>query len=215
MEGYLGYIVGIAAGVGGGPLQPVYRINGDRALGERDRRSRCPATAAWGRCASATTPTGRCSTTSTARRSSPSTHVFFDERLVQRGDAVLFERLEALGRRAIAVFDQPDAGLWELRGSAARAHVLERDVLGGVRPAGAHRGAPRPRRARGARGAPMPSASTRFVDERCWSEARQRFVAHRRRRRARREPAAARRARLRRAGRSALRADRRRDRAAS
>ena len=33
MEGYLGYIVGIAAS-GGESLQPVYRINGDRALGE-------------------------------------------------------------------------------------------------------------------------------------------------------------------------------------
>src|SRR4030042_1835359 len=34
MEGYLGYIVGIVAGGGDAPLQPVYRINGDLALGE-------------------------------------------------------------------------------------------------------------------------------------------------------------------------------------
>ena len=51
-------------------------------------------------------------------------------------------------RRALAVFDQPDAGMWELRGSLARAHVLERDVLGRLRPAGAHRGAPGHRRSR-------------------------------------------------------------------
>ena len=46
------------------------------------------------------------------------THVFFDARLARRGDAALFERLERFGRRAAALFDRPDAGLWELRGSA-------------------------------------------------------------------------------------------------
>src|SRR5256885_770035 len=50
------------------------------------------------------------------------THVFFDRRLVQRGDEVLFRRLEALGERAAQLFDQPDAGIWELRG-AARVHT--------------------------------------------------------------------------------------------
>ena len=53
-----------------GPLQPVYRINGSADAGRTDRGQRCPATAAWVRCASATTRGGRSSTTSTARRSS-------------------------------------------------------------------------------------------------------------------------------------------------
>ena len=35
MENYLRYIVGIVAGVGDGPIQPVYRINGDAALTEQ------------------------------------------------------------------------------------------------------------------------------------------------------------------------------------
>ena len=43
-------------------------------------------------------------------------HVFFDQRLEHRGDAALFHRLEVLGERAAELFDQPDAGLWELRG---------------------------------------------------------------------------------------------------
>ena len=51
------------------------------------------------------------------------THVFFDERLTHRGDVALFERLEPLGRRAVAMHDQPDAGLWELRGST-RVHTF-------------------------------------------------------------------------------------------
>lgn len=48
------------------------------------------------------------------------THVFFDKRLIRRGaNAALFEQLEAIGRRAEEVFDQPDAGPWELRTTAA------------------------------------------------------------------------------------------------
>jgi GH15 family glucan-1,4-alpha-glucosidase len=49
-----------------------------------------------------------------------STQLFFDQRLERPGDIAMFERLEPLGERAFALYDQPDAGLWELRG---RAHV--------------------------------------------------------------------------------------------
>ena len=42
-------------------------------------------------------------------------HAFFDRRMPLAGHPVLFERLEELGRQAVAVFDQPDAGPWELR----------------------------------------------------------------------------------------------------
>src|SRR5205809_570547 len=45
------------------------------------------------------------------------THVFYDRRLVHQGDESLFRRLEPLGERCVKLFDQPDAGLWELRGS--------------------------------------------------------------------------------------------------
>jgi GH15 family glucan-1,4-alpha-glucosidase len=48
------------------------------------------------------------------------THVFFDKRLIrQTANAALFDQLEAIGRRAEQVFDQPDAGPWELRTTAA------------------------------------------------------------------------------------------------
>ena len=48
-----------------------------------------------------------------------STHAFLDRRLIRPGNAALFGHLEKLGRRAIEVFDQPDAGPWELRTRAA------------------------------------------------------------------------------------------------
>jgi GH15 family glucan-1,4-alpha-glucosidase len=49
-----------------------------------------------------------------------STQLFFDQRLENCGDVAMFQRLEPLGERAFVLHDQPDAGLWELRG---RAHV--------------------------------------------------------------------------------------------
>ena len=44
------------------------------------------------------------------------TQLFFDQRLQQRGDLSMFQRLQPLGERAYALHDQPDAGLWEFRG---------------------------------------------------------------------------------------------------
>jgi GH15 family glucan-1,4-alpha-glucosidase len=43
------------------------------------------------------------------------THAFFDRRLMRGGHAAHFAHLERLGARALATFDQPDAGPWELR----------------------------------------------------------------------------------------------------
>ncbi len=51
------------------------------------------------------------------------THVFFDRRLIRQDDEVLFRRLESLGDRAAVLFDQPDAGIWELRGES-RIHTF-------------------------------------------------------------------------------------------
>jgi GH15 family glucan-1,4-alpha-glucosidase len=51
------------------------------------------------------------------------THVFYDRRLIRQGDEALFRRLEPLGERAYQLYDKPDAGLWELRGST-RVHTF-------------------------------------------------------------------------------------------
>jgi GH15 family glucan-1,4-alpha-glucosidase len=50
------------------------------------------------------------------------TQMFVDERLPRMGDDSLFHLLEALGEQAILRAFQPDAGPWELRGSA-RVHT--------------------------------------------------------------------------------------------
>src|SRR5262249_40404106 len=46
------------------------------------------------------------------------THAFFDQRLSTLGNQALFRQLEVLGERAVEGHAKPDAGLWELRGSA-------------------------------------------------------------------------------------------------
>lgn len=51
------------------------------------------------------------------------THIFFDQRLTRSGDEALFHHLERLGEAARFNYDQPDAGLWELRGSV-RCHTF-------------------------------------------------------------------------------------------
>ncbi|MBX3611135.1 MAG: glycoside hydrolase family 15 protein [Hydrogenophaga sp.] len=47
---------------------------------------------------------------------------FHDQRLIHRPGVDEFERLEAIGEHAVRVFDQPDAGMWELR-TRARIHT--------------------------------------------------------------------------------------------
>lgn len=47
---------------------------------------------------------------------------FHDQRLLHPAGLAEFERLEAVGEQAVRVFDQPDAGMWELR-TRARVHT--------------------------------------------------------------------------------------------
>ncbi|OHC70264.1 MAG: glucoamylase [Rhodocyclales bacterium RIFCSPLOWO2_02_FULL_63_24] len=122
MERYLAYIVNVAANAGGGPLQPVYGIDGRAALDERE----VPALTGY-------RGMGPVRIGNLAYRQVQhdvygsvilaATHIFFDQRLTRRGDEALFRRLEALGEQARRCYDQPDAGLWELRGSA-RVHTF-------------------------------------------------------------------------------------------
>ncbi|MBI4289966.1 MAG: glycoside hydrolase family 15 protein [Betaproteobacteria bacterium] len=122
MERYLGYIVNVAAGAEGGRLQPVYGISGGSIIEEREIES-----------LSGYRGMGPVRVGNQAYRQEQhdvygsailaATHVFFDRRLIRKGDEVLFRRLEVLGERAVQVFDQPDAGIWELRG-AKRVHTF-------------------------------------------------------------------------------------------
>ncbi len=122
MERYLGYIINVAAGAPDGRLQPVYRIDGHPALVEE----------------SVTTLTGyrgmgpvRLGNLAYLQIQNDvygsailaAAHVFFDRRMHRPGLENLFRRLENLGEMATRVYNEPDAGLWELRGTA-RVHTF-------------------------------------------------------------------------------------------
>jgi GH15 family glucan-1,4-alpha-glucosidase len=118
MEAYLQFLDHIVAGHAIGDLQPLYAIGGGSEVEERivdtlegflgmgpvrvgNQAAKQVQHDVYGAIVLATS------------------QLFFDDRLVSRGDKALFERLEPLGHRAAALYDKPDAGPWELRGAAS------------------------------------------------------------------------------------------------
>lgn len=122
MERYLAYILNIAASALEGPLQPVYAIDGRATLGESEVAS-LPGYRGMGPVRIGNLAYQQIQHDVYGSAILAATHVFFDQRLARRGDEALFRRLEPLGERAVAVYDKPDAGIWELRGSA-RVHTF-------------------------------------------------------------------------------------------
>ena len=122
MERYLRYLVGVAAAASDGPVQPVYRISGSGELPERVEPA-LPGYRGMGPVRVGNDAWRQVQHDVYGAAVLAATHVFFDARLTHGGDAALFARLETLGARAVAAHDQPDAGLWELRGSA-RVHTF-------------------------------------------------------------------------------------------
>ena len=120
MEGYMRYLATIAANAPDGALQPVYSIAGDAVLDERAVPS-LPGYRGIGPVRAGNLAYLQKQHDAYGAAVLAVTHAFFDERLARPGDASLFARLEPLGERAIALHDQPDAGLWELR-EKSRVH---------------------------------------------------------------------------------------------
>ncbi len=121
MENYLRYIIGIAAGARNGFLQPVYRINGDTVLAEQIEDA-LDGYRGMGPVRVGNDAFRQVQHDVYGSAILAATHIFFDQRLERPGTVELFERLEPLGRFAINAHDRPDAGIWELRGTA-RVHT--------------------------------------------------------------------------------------------
>jgi GH15 family glucan-1,4-alpha-glucosidase len=121
MERYLAYIINIAA-AGDGRLRPVYGIDGRTDLTERTMPA-LPGYRGMGpvRCGNQACEQIQHDVYGSAILAV--THIFFDQRLNRRGNEELFHRLESLGEMALKLYDQPDAGLWELRGTM-RVHTF-------------------------------------------------------------------------------------------
>ena len=116
MERYLKFIVNLIANAEDGRLQPLYTISGRTDLEERIVPS-LPGYRGMGPVRVGNEAYRQVQHDVYGAAILAATHVFFDRRLEQRGDEALFQRLEVLGAHAAALYDQPDAGIWELRGS--------------------------------------------------------------------------------------------------
>jgi hypothetical protein len=119
MEAFLGYLDDVVAREGVAPLQPVYGISGERDLSERTLETLAGVEGM-----------GPVRVGNLAYRQRQNdvygsvilaaTQSYFDERLEKPGDIEQYQRLEALGERAVPLFDEPDAGIWEFRGRERR-----------------------------------------------------------------------------------------------
>jgi GH15 family glucan-1,4-alpha-glucosidase len=121
LERYLGYIINVVANAPNGRLQPVYRISGRPELEEYEVAS-LPGYRRMGPVRVGNQAYRQVQHDVYGSAVLAATHVFFDRRLLWPGNEALFAQLEALGERATEVWSQPDAGLWELRGTA-RVHT--------------------------------------------------------------------------------------------
>jgi len=119
MERYLSFILNIVAESADRPLDPVYTLTGHRLPPERIVES-LPGYRGIGPVRVGNQASQQAQHDVYGSSIMAATHVFYDRRLVRQGDESLFRRLEPLGERCVTLFDQPDAGLWELRG---RTHV--------------------------------------------------------------------------------------------
>ncbi len=122
MERYLGFTLNIIAGVQDHRLKPLYSIAG-LAVPEETVAEHLDGYRGLGpvRVGNQAYHQVQHDVYGAAILAAP--HIFFDQRLIQRGDAALFERLEVLGTVAATLYDKPDAGIWELRG-IQRVHTF-------------------------------------------------------------------------------------------
>ncbi|MFM2476759.1 glycoside hydrolase family 15 protein [Celerinatantimonas sp. MCCC 1A17872] len=116
MEQYLQYLVNLAATLDEEYLQPVFCINGDKHMQERIIDA-LDGYQGMGPVRFGNQAADQIQHDVYGAIVLSATQMFFDERIRRPGDQRLFQLLEAVGEKAVQFYNQPDAGLWELRGS--------------------------------------------------------------------------------------------------
>jgi GH15 family glucan-1,4-alpha-glucosidase len=122
MQRYLNYILNVVADAGTRPLQPVYGITGEASIDESVAAA-LPGYRGMGPVRIGNAAYFQVQHDVYGEAVLAGAHAFFDQRLEHTADARVFGELETLGERAIAHHQDPDAGLWELRGSK-RVHTF-------------------------------------------------------------------------------------------
>jgi GH15 family glucan-1,4-alpha-glucosidase len=118
MENYLGFLRNITDAAAGGHIQPVYGVGFEPILTERTVDS-LPGYRGMGPVRVGNQAHEHVQHDVYGQIVLSAAHAFFDERLLRPATRADFEALERQGERAFAVYDKPDAGLWELRTRAA------------------------------------------------------------------------------------------------
>lgn len=119
LESYLAYLRNIVDGARGGHIQPLYDVRGNAHLDEHEAPN-LPGYRGMGPVRVGNAAYSQIQHDAYGQIVLSSVQGFIDHRLFRMAGVSDFVALEAVGERAWAVYDQPDAGLWELR---TRAHV--------------------------------------------------------------------------------------------
>jgi len=122
MQRYLEYILNLIADSRDMPLQPVYGIRRETHLDETLAEN-LPGYLAMGPVRVGNQAWHQVQNDVFGAAILASTHAFFDSRLERPAGRQMFADLERLGQQAIRVYQQVDAGIWELRGSQ-RIHTF-------------------------------------------------------------------------------------------
>jgi GH15 family glucan-1,4-alpha-glucosidase len=121
LENYLSFLRNIIDQADGGHIQPVYGVGFEPQLVERQIES-LPGYRGMGPVRAGNQAYEHHQHDVYGQVILPSVQAFFDERLLRPGTVEDFHALERVGERAFAVYDMPDAGLWEFR-TIARVHT--------------------------------------------------------------------------------------------
>jgi GH15 family glucan-1,4-alpha-glucosidase len=122
MESYLRYINNVFAATHGTPLQPVYGISGEATLTE-NVHAQLPGYRGMGPVRVGNQAYEQIQHDVYGAVILAAMQSFFDQRLSSPADIAAFTQLENAGERCWALYDQPDAGIWEYRGRA-RVHTF-------------------------------------------------------------------------------------------
>jgi GH15 family glucan-1,4-alpha-glucosidase len=114
LEGYLGYLRNIVDSAAGGHIQPLYGVLGEATLEERFAPD-LPGYRGMGPVRVGNQAYEQIQHDAYGQIVLCTVHAFFDTRLYRLGGREDFEALEHVGERAWKHYDEPDAGLWELR----------------------------------------------------------------------------------------------------
>ncbi len=119
LEGYLEYLRNIVDNAAGGHIQPLYGVGGEARLIEEEAAA-LAGYRGMGPVRIGNQAYEQIQHDAYGQIVLSNVQAFFDRRLLRAAGVADFEALEPIGERAWRAYDQPDAGLWELR---TRSHV--------------------------------------------------------------------------------------------